>query len=463
MNRKTGPVLLALLSGLGWARAAVPDEGPASVRLLWERFRQTLPPVSFEVLDDRVVPSDTDPRQKLRRVELKFYSQEIQGRKWGHPAVVFIPADRKAMDGPDRRGKIVVVGQRSWDGLATGPWRDAYLGNYGEPIASRTGYPTMVCPVPGEYDDGFPGREISIGFLTELRKKTNDPVDHPYFRLAVPYLRALDVMADLLGWDRAGIRAVIGGHSKRATSAYTAAAADPGRVAGVVYMGNESTWEGYDGTPWQAVAPSFTKSGVRAAVLYIGGTNEDGYRMFNINRIQELMDSRWTVALIPNYRHSSMSEKHFLDWPMWIAHVFDGRPVAAIDELSFRTVDEGFVWGGEPVEAGTLFRARVNSPNKIIQVKVWYVTCDDVPYWRDLVWYPEFMIPAEDGFYQGYVKGRLPDAWLVEVKDTAGGFPGYITSLPRDITGLETKTRVSRGSRSRRWEPVKKKSGGSDS
>jgi len=178
--------------------------------------------------------------------------------------------------------------------------------------------------------------------------------------------------------------------------------------------------------------------------------------MYNINRIQEMMGVSWTIEYIPNYRHASMSEKHFLDWRMWVSHVFDRRPLTEIDDLSYKEVEEGFEWGGREVEAGTLFRARIASQNKIIQVKVWYVYCDDVPFWRDLVWYPEFMLENGDGIYEGYVKGKLPDAWLVEVKDTAMGYPGYLTSLPRDITGKPTETRKSRGSRSRHWEPKKK-------
>jgi hypothetical protein len=217
-------------------------------------------------------------------------------------------------------------------------------------------------------------------------------------------------------------------------------------------MGNESTWSGYTEMPWKAISPAFTQAWVKARVLYLGGTNEDGYKMFNINEIQRIMGGLWTVEMIPNYRHASMSEKHFLDWRMWVSHVFDGRPLTTIDGLEREEVEAGFSWGGREVEAGTLFKARITSPNKIIQVKVWYVYCDDVPYWRDLVWYPEFMVAAGDGTYQGFVKGKLPDAWLVEVKDTASGFPGYVSSLPQDVTGLPTETRVSRGSRSRLWE-----------
>jgi len=464
---RSGRILGAVVLGLGLTLfgldTAGRDEGkPQSaatseptLRQIWDRFRLTLPPLDYRIEKDEVVPSDSDPRVELRRIEVEFYSQETDGKAWGHPCVVYLPADRKLFAAAQRRGKIVIVGQRSWDGLATGPWRNSYLGNYGEPIAALTGYPTMVCPVPGEYD-GSGGREISIGFLEDMRKRTQDPADHNYFRLAVPYLRALDVMAGIMKVEPGEVRAIIGGHSKRATSAYTAAAIDPERIVGVVYMGNESTWESLREPPWQPVCPAFSREWVKARVLYIGGTNEDGYRMFNINRIQELMGGAWTVEIVPNYRHSSMSETHFLDWRMWIAHVFEGRPLTGISGLSYREVEGGFVWGGRSVEAGTVFRARISTPNKIIQAKVWYVYNDDLPYWRDLVWYPEFMINTGVDLYEGYVKGKLPDAWMIEVKDTARGYAGYLSSLPQDITGLPAETRKSYGSRSRLWEPKKK-------
>jgi len=101
---------------------------------------------------------------------------------------------------------------------------------------------------------------------------------------------------------------------------------------------------------------------------------------------------------------------------------------------------------------GTLFRCRIDSPNRILQAKIFYVYCDDVPFWRDLMWYPSFLSQKGD-VYETFVPGKLPDAWLVEVKDSAHGFPGYLSSLPQDITHLPTKTRYSRGWRSRNWEP----------
>jgi len=453
---------LGLLACWAWTCSLAPAAPPAekaaekaeeTPREIWLRLEKTLPPLDWTIQKDEIVPSDTDPRQKLRRVEVKFYSQEFDGRKWGHPCVVFIPTDPKVLETPSRRGKVVIVGQRRWDGLATGPWRNSFLGNYGEPIAARTGYPTMICPVPGEHDES-PGREVSIGFLGQrLREAHGDLTEHPHVRLAVPYLRALDVMAGLLEVEPGEIRAVIGGHSKRATSAHAAATMDP-RIAGVIYMGNESVWnDAHLAGPHRAVCPPYAQRWTTAEVLYLGATNEDGYEMFDINRIQAKLKKPWTIEYIPNYRHSSQSEKHFIDWQMWVAHVFDGRPITKIHSLRHEPVGDDFVWGGRKYGAGTLFRAQIDTPNKIIQAKVWYVYCDDEPYWRDLVWYPEFMVPQDDGSWAGLVKGKLPDAWLVEVKDTAGGFPGYVSSLPTDITGKKTARRHSQGSRSRHWAP----------
>ncbi len=454
MRNRMIPLLLALSVTAYPADTQQKEEKPVeTARELWQRLEPTLPPLEWTIGKDEIVPSDTDPRQKLRRVEVKFYSQEFDGRKWGHPCVVFMPADPKTCTTPPRRGKAVIVGQRSWDGLATGPWRDAFLGNYGEPIAARTGYPTMICPVPGE-DDETPGQEVSVGMLSRrFLQKSQDMIEHPHIRVAVIYLRAMDVMAGVLGITPEEIRAVIGGHSKRATPAHAAATIDP-RVRGVVYMGNESAWnDAHLAGPHRAAFPPYAQRWTDAEVLYIGGTNEDGYAMYDINRIVERMQPPWTVEIVPNYRHASQSEKHPLDWMMWIAHVFEGRPITRISDMRHEPAGADFVWGGRKYDAGTLFRARIDSPNKIIQVKVWYVYNDDEPYWRDLVWYPEFMVPQKDGTWAGLVTGKLPDAWLVEVKDIAGGFAGYVSSLPADITGKKALRRESRGSRSRHWAP----------
>jgi len=232
MHKRLFPAVIALLTLSclpSLAAAAEPkwddvdEKDLATPTQMLEGCGDTLLPLRWTIEKDEIVTSDTNPAIKLRRIEVKFYTSLLEGRKWGHPSVVFMPADPKAYLAPGRRGKVVVVGQRSWDGLATGPWRSAFLGNYGEPIAASTGYPTMICPVPGEYDNEN-GREISIGFLNNRGRKTKNLSDSAHVRLAIPYLYAMDVMAGLMKIDRSEIRAVIGGHSKRAPAAFNAAA-----------------------------------------------------------------------------------------------------------------------------------------------------------------------------------------------------------------------------------------------
>jgi len=80
---------------------------------LWLRCQETLIPFNYVVEKDEIIDSDSVPLAKLRRIELKFYSQEMEGRKWGHPCVIYMPADPEVFNSPEKRGKVVIVGQRS--------------------------------------------------------------------------------------------------------------------------------------------------------------------------------------------------------------------------------------------------------------------------------------------------------------------------------------------------------------
>jgi hypothetical protein len=426
----TAAVLAALVpSSIG--TAVRPAQSP-TIRELWKRCQETLPPFSYQVLKDEVVVSDTDPSKKLRRLEVRFASQIVGPweRRMTHTGIIHMPADPALLSDPARKGKVVIIANAFGDTMI--------VDNYGEPIAARTGYPTMVLPIPGEYD-GHDGESSWVYFLRAQLTDTRDPVEHQYFRFAIPYLTAIDVFAAVLG--EKSVKAVIGGHSKRAPAAFNAAAMDPERVAGVVFMGMESTFSGYDGQPWEGISPAHSQDFVGCPVLYLGATNEDGYEMFNVTRLQSQMKRPWTLEVIPNYRHAAASEAQILDWQMWISHVFEGRPLTRISELRH-----------EENEEGTVFRARIESPNKIIQTKVWYVYNDDPPYWRDLMWYPVYLQKSGD-LYEAFLPGKLPDAWFVEVKDLAKGAAGYVSSAPQDITHQETKERLSRGWRSRNWAP----------
>jgi hypothetical protein len=429
-----GCLFLAGISGTArqTLEAATPAPAPVPLQQRWVSLRQAMLPFTYRVTRDEVVPSETDPRLRLRRIDVRFSSQTAGTAKLSmdHDAVILMPADPALHRAPERRGKVVVVTNRMGD--------MSVLYNYAEPIAARTGYPTMMLPNPGEYE-GHDGESCWIYYLASEVADRKDPADHNYFRLAIPYIRALDVFAGVLGIAPEEVRGVIGGHSKRATSAFTAAGMDPDRIVGVVYMGNESTWnETPDVSPSSVMAPIHTQDEVKAKLLYIGATNEGGYQMFNVNRILGAMKRPWTVEYVPNYEHGSDSEVQALTWQMWVAHVFDGRPLTTIGDLSHE----------ETVE-GTIFRAHIDSPNRIIHARAWYTYTDD-PYWRDLMWYSVDLERKGDR-YQGFLEGQLPDAWLVEVKDTAGGFRGYVSTLPQDLTGKETRRR-SGGGLPRLWK-----------
>jgi len=64
----------------------------------------------------------------------------------------------------------------------------------------------------------------------------------------------------------------------------------------------------------------------------------------------------------------------------------------------------------EETDAGTRFTVRIDSPNRLILTQAYYAYCDDVPYWRDLMWYPTLLYRRADGVHEGYVHGKTPDA-----------------------------------------------------
>ncbi len=409
------------------------DEASRSVpkpREIWPLVQKDTVPLEFEVRCDEIVSSDTAPSQKLRKVTAHFYSQELAGKKWGHPCVIFTPEDNRRNLAPERKGKVVIVG------CPDGDYFPIHVDKYGEPIAARTGYPTMVLSNPGRYPDGSE-IERDIGILTTLRKQTGKDYYNMNCQLAVVYIQAMNALGQFLGLDN--VKAVVGGHSKRGRSATVAAAMDP-RVASAVIMGNEGIYA-TDRIEWHlSFHHAFFQDQVSVPVFYLGATNEDGYRMFNVNLLQERLRQPMTIEMIPNYCHSNFSEIQFMDFMMWVAHVFDGRPVTRISEVSH-----------ERLQGRSIFRARIESEAKIQVVKTWFVYSDD-PAWRDLMWYHLLMRKVGD-HYEATLHGKIADAFMIEVGDIAMGFPGYVSSTPRKLTDKPVIERRSRGSLPRLWEP----------
>ncbi len=401
-------------------------------RAIWPLVREHTVPLQFAIHSDEIVTSDTDPSQRLRKVTAHFYSQELAGKKWGHPCVIFLPEDNRRNLTPKRRGKVVIIGSPGRD------YFSVHVDKYGEPIATRAGYPTMVLSNPGRYPDGG-DIERDIRILSTLRRQTGKDYYNMNCQLAVVYIQAMNAFQQFLGLD--DLKAVIGGHSKRGRSATVAAAIDP-RVASVIVMGNEGIYS-TDRVQWHlSFHHAFFQEQVNVPVFYLGATNEDGYRMFNVNIMQERLRCPMTIEMIPNYCHSNFSEIQFMDFAMWVAHTFDARPLSRISEVT-----------GQRQGESTLFRARVESQAKIQMVRAWYVYSDD-PAWRDLMWYHLLMRRVGD-YYEAVLPGKMPDAFMIEVGDIAMGFPGYVSSTPRKLTDAPLEERRSRGSRPRLWAPMK--------
>ncbi len=399
-------------------------------REIWPIVRQHTIPLEFTVRSDEIVTSDTDPSKKLRKVTGHFWSQELAGKKWGHPCVIFLPEDNARNLTPERKGKVVIIGS---------PPREYYpvhVDKYGEPIAARTGYPTMVLSNPGEYPDGS-AIESDMRSLHALNKQTGENYYNMNCQLAVVYIQAMNAMQQFLGLD--DLKAVVGGHSKRGRSATVAAAMDP-RVASVIVMGNEGIYA-TDRIQWHlSFHHAFFQDQVNVPVFYLGATNEDGYKMFNVNIMQERLKRPMTIEMIPNYCHSNFSDIQTMDFLMWVSHVFDGRPISQIRDVSH-----------ERQEGRSIFRAKVESDAKVQIVRAWYVYSDD-DAWRDLMWYHLLMVKTGD-HYEAVLGGKVPDAFFVEVGDIARGISGYVSSLPQKLTDATVIERHSRGSRPRLWEP----------
>ncbi len=398
-------------------------------RAIWPLVKQHLVPPEFTIRSDEVVVSDTDPEQRLRKVTGHFWSQELAGKKWGHQCVIWLPEDRTRNLAADRLGKVVIIGSPPYN------YFPVHVDKYGEPIVARTGYPTMVLSNPGEYADNS-AIEHDIGILDSLRKQTGEDYYNMNCQLAVVYVQAMNVLQEFLKLDT--LKAVVGGHSKRGRSATVASAFDS-RVAGVVIMGNEGVFA-TDRIEWHlSFHHAFFQDEVNVPVFYLGATNEDGYKMFNINILQERLKRPMTIELIPNYCHSNFSEIQYMDFLMFVAHVFNGRPITEFVEVTHRR------------DAGrTIFQARIASKAKIQVVKVWYVYTDDEA-WRDLMWYHLLMYQQGD-VYEAVLPGKIPDAFMIEVGDISGGIPGYVSSLPQKLPDAPVVERRSRGSLPRLWE-----------
>ena len=197
----------------------------------------------------------------------------------------------------------------------------------------------------------------------------------------------------------------------------TVAAAMDFRVASPITMGNEGIYH-TDQIHWHlSFHHSFFQDQVNVPVFYIGATNEGGYNIFSVNLIPERLKRPMTIEMIPNFRHYSFQETQFIDFMMWVSHIFDARPVSRIVETS-----HGYRNGRH------YDRAKIEGEAKVQFVRIWYVYPDN-PQWRDLMWF-EWIMKKNGEFNETSVPGKDPDADMIEDADTAMGFPRYVPAWP---------------------------------
>ena len=431
-----------------FASQQAPAEEPASENLTdFSEAAKTIPkpreiwpilkeehvvPLEFTVKSDEIITSDTDPSQKLRKVTAHFWSQRIAGKKWGHPCTILMPADNSRNMTPERKGKVVIFGG------GCGTIMEHELAEYGEPIAARTGYPTMMLGNPGEYEDGT-GIEGDIRILGRLRNETGKGYYNMNCQLAVVYIQAMNAFEQFLGVDN--LKAVLGGHSKRGRSAPVAAAMDD-RVASAIIMGNEGVYRPSDIHPNLSFYYPFFQDQVDVPVFYLGVTNEGGYKMFNVTLMEQQLRCPLTVEMIPNYVHSTYHPIQYMDFLMWVSHTFDNRPLTHISDVTTERKDNR-----------TIVRAKISGDAKVKVAMLW-VGYTDNPQWRDVMWYHYHMWNRGD-FYEGSIHGKVPDAFMVQVSDIAKGIPGYVSTTPRKLTDAPVVERdPTYGYLPRNWEPT---------
>ena len=168
------------------------------------------------------------PVKKLRKVTAHFYSQELAGKKWGHPCVIFLPADNAAnLDAAAQRqgGHHRLAAAR----LLSHPRRQVRRADRRADRLSHDG----ACRIPASTRTARTSNATSAS-STRLRKQTGKNYYNMNCQLAVVYIQAMNAFQQFLGLD--SLQAVVGGHSKRGRSATVAAAIDP-RVASVDHHG----------------------------------------------------------------------------------------------------------------------------------------------------------------------------------------------------------------------------------
>ncbi len=377
-------------------------------------------------------PSDyspvSAPERKLKRIDLTFTSFEWAGEKWRHPAMILLP-DRVA---PEYRGAGVVI-------AGNGSRPDGAPFRYAE-AAALMGIPALA--ITGANPGPHYGAKNEGAVMSLMQKKfleTGDPHWIGYTALSRVIVRAVTAMQAVPGVQ--ADRFVITGGSKRAMASWVAAAADDRIVGAYPGAWNFANFEASLRLQVERYGPDYKKGGEGPAsespgrrlatlstprskeyqrfldpwlwrdriankkILFSAGANDPLFPPLSDTVFLPGMPKSTRILLIPNQGHGHDSEREFVAWRMWLAHVFANRPVPEI-ALDWKR------------EKDTIqLSAAVTSGNPIQTVTAWSATQERGAY-LECRWTPTPLAVA-NGVYRATVAAPAGSftAFFVEVED----------------------------------------------
>jgi hypothetical protein len=368
------------------------------------------------------------PERKLRRIDLAFTSFAWAGETWRHPCIVLLP-EREV---PEYRGAAVVI---AGNGSAPGgvPIR------YAE-AAALLGIPALaiVGANPGPHY-GAKNEGLVMARMEEKFMETGDPHWIGYAALGKVIVRAVTAMQAVPGVKAE--RFLVTGGSKRGVASWIAAGADDRIVAAYPEAWNMANFEaalklraerlGLDygkaggapgsDTPRQRLAALATPRGkqyqwyldpflwreriANKEILFTVGANDPLFPPLSDTVFLPDMPKSTRILLVPNHGHGHDTERQFVAWRMWVAHVFGKRPIPGI-ALTWKR-DDGAIQ----------LSAAVTSATQVKAVTAWSAS-DDRGAYLESRWNPTSLV-GNKGLYQAAVAapaGRYT-AFFVEVED----------------------------------------------
>ncbi|MBT3218710.1 MAG: hypothetical protein HN348_06430 [Proteobacteria bacterium] len=396
-------------------------------------------PVELRNVEDEVF--DSSYGGELRRITFGFTSQvpDVDGweEDWASELnVLYLPVDGVVVENV---GAIV---------------EGAYAQDFGEiELAERTAaelkIPVLI--INRGWDQTWPGNLMQR--YEEMAVETREPRFMFYVFTSAHYLRATDAMISVL--DEVAdadvayedFQVMLTGHSKMGHSCYTAAAADPERVLGIMasgcssidtsatrllgdLQGARSTKPGafphYRGMLVRTFAEPLAlmdEMNPNLRVLLAEGTDDDkarddGYTpKYSITVADREHVVPHSIGYIPNAPHTTQTPLHSAYWRMWVGHTLLGDEVSEVQEISHSVQS-----GGVDVEAA------VSPGPGVATVRFWATSQSD----RDTSSWDEFSFydgVLEDGVYRASIPEEST-AYFVEILDVNGGM---VTSSPQPV------------------------------